>query len=142
MRFTPVGPPQAYRTYQIAAPLQTHWRSASCAEAECEHYTHGWRVRVEALTPEDLYLAKNSGRRYQVAEVAAGETWLVFEAGQQCFAAATHKVRIERPELFVLRGGDWRGNPTGRKPDLLNPTAWVDDFGENQEAIVEEIERG
>jgi hypothetical protein len=142
MRITPVGPPQAYKTYQVAVPLQTHWRAATCAEVECENYINGWRIRVESLALEDLHLAKTSGRRYQVAEVAAGETWLVFEAGQPCFASATHKARLERPELFVVRGGDWRGNPTGRKPDLLQPAAWLDDFGENQEAIVEEIERG
>ena len=34
-----------------------------------------------------------------------------FEAGQQCFTQ--HHVP-DRPQFFVVRDGDWRGNPTGQ----------------------------
>lgn len=142
MRIAPVGPPQAYKTYQIAAPLKTHWRPATCAEIDCEQYREGWAIQIQGLEPEDLHAIRTSGRHYTVHEVADGETWWVFEPGQPCFAAATHQCRLEREELFVLRGGDHRGNPTGRKPDLLSPPVWVDAFGENQESLAEEMERG
>ncbi|ACU71749.1 hypothetical protein Caci_2840 [Catenulispora acidiphila DSM 44928] len=50
---------------------------------------------------------------------------------------------MEREPLYLVRGGDWRGNPTGQLPlKHSGPESWVDDFGEHQENITEEIERG
>lgn len=137
----PQASPYAYQTFQVKAPIKTHWRSATCAEVDCEKYREGWAVQLEGLDPEDLHAMRTSGRAFKQYDVAAGETWWVFEPGQACFAAATHIVRLEREELFVRRDGDWRANPTGRR-DELAPTSWVDAFGENQESLAAEQQRG
>lgn len=132
-----------YKTYSVVAPLSTHFRAATCAEVGCPHYVNGWRVRVESLTPDLLHAARNAGRRYAEQRVAEGETWLVFEAGQPCFKAREHQTRIERPELYVVRDGDHRGNPRRTKARLhQRPENWVEDFAEHQQKLADEIEKG
>jgi len=141
-RVNPNMPVGAYKTYRILAPQSTHFRLAKCAEVGCPAYLNGWRVRVEGLPPQLVHTARNSGRRYVEQSVAEGETWLVFEAGQPCFKAAEHRLRLDRPELYVVQGGDWRGNPTGETRTHATAADWVDDFGEHQQRIAEQIERG
>ena len=142
-RIQPLMGAAAYKTYSVVSPLSTHFRQATCAEVACPHYVNGWRVRVEALTPDLLHAARNSGRKYVEQPVAAGETWLVFEAGQACFKAAQHRTRLDRPPLFVVRDGDWRGNPRGTKARLhQRPDNWVEDFAEHQQKLADEIEKG
>lgn len=141
-RMPPQGRVQDYKTYQIAAPLKTHWRQATCAEVNCLQYEKGWQVRVENLTAEMLHTAKNSGRKYNELHVAEGETWLVFEAGQPCFRAAMHRTKLDRQELYIARDGDWRGNPTGRTLRHTRPEHWVEDFQTNSERIIQLRERG
>lgn len=139
----PLMPAQAYKTYAVVAPLSTHWRKATCAEVDCPHYLNGWRTRIETLAPELLRTARNSGRHYTVLQIAAGESYLVFRAGQPCFAAATHRKRIEREPLYIVRDGDYRGNPRRtRARQHLNPATWVEDFSEHQQKLADEIEKG
>lgn len=139
MRIAPRGRPSGWQTFSVHRPLATHWRPATCAEVRCPQYLNGWRVRVELLTPKGLHNATHCGRKYVRVEAAPGETWLVYEAGQQCFQTLHHQKPLERPELYVLRGGDWRqpGDPVE-----LSPTSWLDSFGENQEKLRDAKERG
>ena len=133
----------AYKTYEMRAPLSTHFRPATCAEVDCPHYLGGWRVRVENLTPDLLHAARNSGRKHVEQRVAEGETWLVFEAGQPCFRASQHRARVDRPPLYIVRDGDYRGNPRGTKARLhQRPQDWLEDFATHQQAIADEIEKG
>jgi hypothetical protein len=44
-------------------------------------------------------------------------------------------VPLERPELYVVRGGDWRGNPRGEVRRHSGPDSWVNDFAEHQDRI-------
>jgi hypothetical protein len=151
-RIQPQMGAEAYKTYSIAAPASTHFRKATCAETNCPDYLNGWRVRVEGLPPEMLHTAKTArfqvnGRwvpyRYAEVPVAEGETWLHFEAGQPCFRAGEHRMRIDKPELFLVRDGDWRGNPRGTKARMhQRPESWVEDFGEHQQNIADEIAKG
>lgn len=142
-RIMPRVGPEAYKTYQVAAPLSTHWRKATCAEVDCEQHEHGWRVRVEGLPPEMLHAAKTSGRRWREEQIAEGETWLLFEAGQACFKASEHRIRVDRPELFLVKGGDFRGNPHGIPTrQHANGRDWVDDFGEHQQRVADQREKG
>ncbi|MFJ4624225.1 hypothetical protein [Streptomyces sp. NPDC088812] len=142
-RWEPKMAPDAYKTYAIVSPLTSHFRPATCAEVDCPHYLHGWRVRVESLTPDLLHAARNSGRRYTEQPVAAGETWLVFEAGQACFKAREHRTRMDRAPLYVVRDGDHRGNPRGTRARLhQRPENWVEDFAEHQQKLADEIEKG
>lgn len=135
-------PVTSYQTFEIKAPAATHFRKGTCAEADCPNYLNGWRVRVEGLPPEMLHAAKASGRRYREEQIAEGETWLVFEAGQPCFRASQHQVRIERPELYIARAGDSRGNPNGQVTRHSQPEHWVEQFAENQDKLATAQQRG
>ncbi|GHH30265.1 hypothetical protein Srubr_02810 [Streptomyces rubradiris] len=136
-------PPEAYRTFAIVSPVETHMRRATCEEVGCEHYLNGWRVRVENLTPQMLHAARTSGRKYVEHRIAEGETWLVYEAGQPCFKATEHRAPIGRPPLYLVRDGDYRGNPRGTKARLYQrPDQWVDDFATHQQNLADEIRKG
>lgn len=140
-RVSPRMPTQAYRTHAIRSPLQTHYRSAQCAEVACEAYTNGWQLRVENLSPELLFTAKHSGRNFTEMAVTEGETYLVFEPGQPCFAASTHVVSLERPEFFFVGRGDFRSFTT-RKADRFRSDDWLNSFQENLDKIHREIKKG
>jgi hypothetical protein len=100
-------------------------------------------VHIEALTPDLVEAARKSGRRYREEHIAEGQTYLVFDAGQPCFRASQHRARVDRPPLYIVRDGDYRGNPRGTKARLhQNPANWVEDFATHQQAIADEIEKG
>jgi hypothetical protein len=142
-RIEPAMPSHAYKTFAMESPLHTHMRQATCEEYGCDHYHQGWRVHVEALTPDLLHAAKASGRRYREEQVAEGQTYLIFEAGQPCFRAATHRLPIGRPPLFLVKGGDWRGNPRGTQTRRYDrPDQWVDDFATHQQTLADQIQKG
>lgn len=142
-RVEPKMPASAYRTFAILAPVSSHWRKATCAEVDCPDYLNGWRVRVEGLDPQMLHAARTSGRRFRELHVTEGETWLVYEAGQSCFRAEQHRRRLERPELYVVRDGDWRGNPRGTPVrQHARPEHWVENFAEHQQGLADALERG
>ena len=136
-RIAPVGTPDRYKTYTIASPLSTHYRTGTCEEAGCLAHRHGWVTRIDESTDfgqmQAYQIRKRSGRRFTEAKEPAGLTAFTFEAGQRCFRE--HKVPLERPELYVVRGGDWRGNPRGEVRKHTSPDAWVNDFGEHQDRI-------
>lgn len=71
-------------------------------------------------------------------------TLFSFEAGQEPFSGPQHEhtVPIGRPELFIVRGGDWRGNPTGEHRQHTRPEDWVDDFANNQLSVAQQIQKG
>lgn len=151
-RIEPQMGPEAYRTFAMVSPLQTHMRQATCAEYGCDHYRQGWRVHVEALTPDLLHTARTArvtvnGRevpyRYREERIADGQTYLVFEAGQPCFKASTHRLPIGRPPLFLVRDGDHRGNPRRTETRRYDrPDQWVDDFATHQQTLADEIAKG
>ena len=141
-RVVPALGPQSYKTFQIAAPLSTHWRPATCEEAGCPQYAQGWQVRVEGLSEEDLYLATHCGRSWQRVCVAPGETYLVFEPGQPCFRSGSHRVRVEREERFIVTGGDWRGNPRQERREHLNAADWQEDMAGHLDQLNTAYERG
>lgn len=141
-RIQPLGKVQDYRTYQITSPLSTHWRPAPCQEIDCPQFLHGWRVRVEGLPAEMLHAARTSGRKYVELHVSMDENWLVFEAGQPCFRSTEHRKLLDRQEIFIVRDGDWRGNPTGNVRKHTRPEDWREDFAEHQEKVARQIERG
>ncbi|PXY27436.1 hypothetical protein [Prauserella muralis] len=144
-RVDPKMPMQAMKTYSIIAPEETHWRQATCAEAGCGHHLRGWRTTVDERT--DLgqfqadYIRKSSGRAFSEHRDDSGMTVFTFEPGQACFAAAQHRVRVDRQELFVVRGGDHRGS-TGLIRQHTRPEDWVEDFAEHQTKLAEVINQG
>lgn len=139
-RVDPAGPVQAYKTYEVRAPRATHWRPATCAEVDCPNYLHGWRTILPAGS--DLVdLVRHSGRSYVETRAADGLVTFTFEAGQQCFAASTHQVPLDRPGLHLVRGGDWRAD-LGTIRQHVRPEDWVDDFATHQQQIADAVEKG
>jgi len=146
MRIEPVLPVTAMRTYAVARPLATHWRPATCGEMDCPAHLHGWLTKVDEASELGMrqahYIRKDSGRRFSEHRADDGLTVFSFEAGQRCFASDQHKLPIDRPEVYTVRDGDWRGNPTGRARRHAHADDWVEDFGEHQQRVADQIERG
>jgi hypothetical protein len=143
-RIEPGMPVGAYKTYRILSPQATHFRPATCAEADCEAYQHGWRSDIDESTvlggQQAHYIRKQSGRAVTEERLPGGLTRFTFEAGQRCFTQ--HQARLDRPEHYLVRGGDWRGNPTGETRTHTSAADWVEDFGEHQQRLLDQHERG
>ena len=133
-RIEPVGPPGAYKTFQITSPISTHFRIGTCEEAGCLAHQYGWETRVDEsaeLGPRQAhYIRTTSGRRFAERR-DADLTVFTFESGQRCFAE--HKISLARPEFFVARPGDWRQLGTPHVYDQADD--WVNDFGDHQARI-------
>lgn len=142
-RITPVLPSTAFKTYQVVAPPSTHWRPATCEEIECAAMASGWQSLIDERTElgqqQAHYIRRESGRRHTERRDEAGMTVFEFVSGQRCFAP--HKVRLARPEVYLVRGGDWRGNPAGQVRKHVNAEDWTEDFALHQERLAEQIER-
>jgi hypothetical protein len=136
-RIEPAAPVTAYRTFAVTAPLATHFRRATCEEAGCAAFTNGWVTRVQNPEQAD-YIRRNSGRTFDEREPGV----FVFAAGQVCFGASDHRVRIERGEHYLVRDGDWRGNPTGNVRRHTSSSLWVEEFAEHQDFLKTIKERG
>lgn len=157
IRATPALPPNSYKTYQIAAPLPTHYRFASCEEVDCAAYRLGWRTVVDE---DKARLARHSGRKYTETRDPAGLVVFDFPAGQRCFrqppprllgrdvnaepamAGRVHVKPLERPELFLVGAGDHRMYHPRAAMRHSGPDAWLDDFATHQELIAAQVERG
>lgn len=142
-RIEPVGQASDYKTYQVSAPKSSHFRKATCEEIGCPNYLKGWKIHLEALSEALKDAVKKSGKKYKLMPVSEGQTYLVFEPGQPCFDESKHVTRMEKPEIYVVRDGDWRGNP--RRTQARKHTRaefWLEDFSEHQDKIKTQIERG
>jgi sugar phosphate isomerase/epimerase len=147
-RITPNLPASAYRTFQIVSPISTHWRPATCEEAECSDHARGWKSVIDETTElgqkQAHYIRKMSGRKFTEShDEQPGLTVFTFEAGQRCFKSGQHKVPLGRPEHYLVKGGDWRGNPTGAPTRKHSkPEHWVEDMAENLDKLRSAQERG
>jgi hypothetical protein len=146
-RIEPAMPAEAYKTYSIVAPRSTHWVDATCAEVDCVHYLHGWQSVIDEATElgqrQAYYIRKQSGRAFREERRPDGLTAFTFEAGQPCFAAQRHQRRLDRPELYIVRDGDHRGNPRGTpQRQHVRAADWVEDFAEHQQQLADEHQKG
>lgn len=148
MRIEPKLPSESMKTYQIVAPPATHFRAATCVEAGCKHYREGWVSVIDEGNDigraQAHYIRNQSGRHFKEdRNQAPGFTCFVFEPGQVCFKADQHKVRLDKPEIFLVRDGDFRGNPRGTAARVhTNADDWVDDFGNHQLMLADQIKQG
>ena len=145
-RIPPQLPVHAMRTYSVDAPRATHWRDATCAEVDCEAWRSGWLTivdeRPETVTElgarQAAYIRGQSGRSYvEARDGQTGHTVFDFAAGQTCFSR--HRVRLDRLEVYRVRGGDFRGNPTGENRVHDAPEHWLEDFAEHQQQLQRRI---
>lgn len=136
----------SYKTYEVRAPRSSHFRRATCAEMDCPHHLGGWKTTVDERTDlgkaQAHYIRKESGRRSTEHRDEHGMTVFTFEAGQECFQSQNHYTRLERDEIFLVRDGDWRGNPRGTGARRHNADTWLDDFANHQDALAEVQKRG
>jgi hypothetical protein len=144
-REAPTLPAAAYTTYRIAAPLRTHFRIGTCEEARCPSMMYGWVSPIDERTEQGQMWAylirKESGRKFTEEKQPDGLTVFTFAAGQKCFEQ--HRIRIERPEIFLREGGDWRGNPLGTaRYRHTDPGLWVEDFANHQDRLATLHQRG
>jgi hypothetical protein len=139
-RIQPTGPVGAYKTYAVTSPLDTLVRAA-CEQVDCAAWRLGWRTLVDEATElgrqQAVYIRHGARRTYRERPGPAGLTEFVFDSGQRCFAE--HRTR---PEIYVVRGGDWRGNPSGERRLHSRPADWVEDFTEHQGRVAEQVEGG
>jgi hypothetical protein len=135
-------PVQAVQTYQVASPADTTI-VAACEQVGCPMWLDGGDTIVDEATPLGQAQARfirsgDTGRSYrELGRTAEGRTVFRFEAHQRCFAE--HQTRAE---LYVVRHGDWRGNPSGRSRQHARPADWVEDFAEHQDRIQTAIQQG
>lgn len=138
-RIEPNLPARAYQTYTIASP---HDRTvkAACEQVGCAAWRHGWESAIDEATDlgrqQAHYIRTGSGRTFTEHRSAAGLTVFRFEPRQRCFA--DHRTR---PESYAVLGGDWRRN-TGLLRRHIRPADWVEDFGEHQQRIADQREKG
>lgn len=144
-RVTPKLPARNMQTFQVVAPKATHTREATCEEVECEQYARGWRMKIDLNTDlgqkQAWYIKEHAGRKYKKVSAYEGLVELEFAANQPCFQK--HRVRIDRPEIYRVKGGDHRGNPL-RTPVRTHTKAefWVEEFQANQERLKSAAEKG
>lgn len=146
-RIAPAMPAASYKTYGMSMPLRTHWRPATCDEAGCEAYRHGWVTTTDLSTAlgqrQAEYIRHDRSRRHQEQRTGPNEVKFVFGPGQRCFAASGHRVPLERPARFYVADGDWRGNPRGTPVRVhVRAEDWVDDFATHQDRIATAIQKG
>lgn len=141
-RFPPKLETQQYKTYQIASPVTTHYRRATCAEVECAAYLNGWTYREADLDAKLRYVVTHAGKQYSRKQLTEGGDWyLVFEPGQSCFSVMSHRKTLERPEIFLVGKGDWRSYMP-REARRMRAEDWVDDCANHQATLAAAIERG
>jgi hypothetical protein len=131
----------AYKTYAVRVPRSTHTERISCTAAECDQHRDGWRTVLDTAEAAQLQLARwirDECRRSFSWSMAGTVVTFDFPAGQTCFRE--HRRQI-RPGLYVVRDGDYRGNPSGWKATMTE-RAWVDDFGEHQQTLADEQKKG
>ncbi|MFD5419501.1 hypothetical protein ACFWJT_15930 [Streptomyces sp. NPDC127069] len=139
-RLPPAHAVQAYQTYSITQKPDVLVRAA-CQQVGCTAWLRGWTTNLDEATElgrrQAAYIRTHSGRTFREQRTAAGLTVFRFDSGQRCFAE--HKTR---PEIYGVRDGDWRGNPTGRARTHQRPSDWVEDFGEHQLRIADQQQKG
>lgn len=146
-RVAPLLPARAMKTFEVRMPLSTHFRKATCIEADCAHYRNGW---VTGFSDVDLPhkweaaqtyggIAYRRGLRFKVNRTGNTVTF-TFPPGQQCIEG--HRVAVDRPPLYIARGGDWRGNPIRMSRLHANAADFRDDWLSTEDRFRELQKRG
>lgn len=137
---TPDMPANNYVTWAIASPQATHWRPATCAEADCGPYLNGWSTVTNDPDVADQ-IRRNSGRKFREERLPDGIHRFTFPPGQRCFHWRKHQVRLDREELFLRLDGHHH-RYTGGRLQHSGAVPWRDEMGEHQLKLAETIKRG
>lgn len=141
-------PPSAMQTFALRRPPgQEFWRKATCEEINCEHWRNGWETRIDVSTElgqeQAAYIIKRSGRSFSQERESEDILCFTFTPGQPCFAAADHKVAVEREPIYLHRIGDHR-TPRGAAPVRrhVRGADWVENMQEELNKVAEDRKRG
>jgi hypothetical protein len=138
-RADPAMPVRSYQTYTIFSPRDTLLRAA-CEQVGCPAWRNGWQTVLDEGIPQfrDMatWIRTASRRTFREQKTNAGLTVFTFGAGQRCFA--NHQTR---PETYAVRRGDWRQN-LGVLRRHTRPADWVEDFGEHQQRVADQQQKG
>lgn len=139
-RLQPLGEPGDYVTYSISAGRDTGV-VAACKDVGCQAWAHGWETTVDEKTPlgqaQAAYIRQSCGRTFTEHRTDAGLTVFRFEAFQRCFADHSTKA-----DVFRVRDGDWRGNPTQRIRLHANGADWIEDLIEHESGLADLRQKG
>jgi len=146
-RIEPLMPAHMYKTYSFVRPLRSHWRTADCEESGCTAYANGWITRVDESSElgraQAHYIRHDRTRKSTEDRTPEGLTAFTFPPGQKCFQGKNHKLPIERDPVFLVKGGDHRGNPMQVTTRVCrNASEWIEDFDEHQHLLADAIKRG
>lgn len=134
--------PEAFTTFGMRAPVATHFIELPCKVAQCRRYLHGWTTTLDPKREEHLVFIQHivggrSGRRWSHGEnTPEGYLTFVFPPGQPCFKNSHHRRDEDVPELYVVRGGDFRTPIRAREFKQMAFDNWVEAFDRNQSALV------
>jgi hypothetical protein len=140
-------PPQNYKTYAMRRPLKTHWQPAACEDVDCPKFLRGWVTTIDESSElgqaQAHYIRHDRSRSHAEERTPEGLTRFTFKAGQVCFGSSEHRQPLFKDPVFLVKGGDWRGNPR-RTPTVVhrNGADWQEDFAEHQDRLKTLIERG
>lgn len=139
-RLPPQGPVGAYQTFSVRSRPDKAVRTV-CERVGCPAWREGWESVIDESTDlgraQGEYIRLQSGRTFREQRTEAGLTVFRFESGQRCFAE--HQTI---PELYLVRDGDYRGNPTGRTRTHTRPADWVEHMQEEFGKFTDDRERG
>lgn len=134
------APAHMMKTFQVVNPLPSHFRVATCEEVGCKAFLNGfdvlildetdpiWIMRMEYFRNK---LPERCDRRYRERRDEHGTLIFHFDAGQQCFKHEQHRAPLDRPPLYIARGGDHRGNPTGEVRVHTRGDLFAEDLSES-----------
>lgn len=138
-RPAPLGPSSAYVTYSISMRPDTG-QKFTCQEVGCDFWRNGWDSPIDERTEQGKLWAhaiRTSGRDFKELHREDGVTVFRFDPYQRC-----PRDHDTVPDLFVVRDGDWRGNPTKRGRVHANGYDWAEDFQEHEGALADLRARG
>jgi hypothetical protein len=134
-RIAPLGRPDDYITYSISAGRDTGI-VYTCQEVGCEYWREGWDSPVDERTEQGRLWAwairHESRRDFDELKRGDGVTVFRFKPYQRCFQ--DHETL---PDVFRVRDGDWRGNPTQRIRLHANGLDWIEDLVEHEGGLAD-----
>lgn len=100
------------QSFVVSRPLETHWRTISCKEADCPHYLEGWITVVPTDSIQAEYIRHKSGRHFTEKKIEGGLVEFHFSPGQACFGeshdglrheSSPHRRPLDKQEIFIHR---------------------------------------
>lgn len=147
-----------HTNFRVTQRFEENFRAITCAQAECDAFKFGWSTVVPVGTADQVrVISRNTGRFFTEKPTADGLIEFIFAPGQEGFKGGgsgehDHRERIDSVQRFSKQDGHakigiernastWLWSADGTRQQL-SPQSWVDAFGENQERLAAEAQKG